>query len=103
MKPFPKFPSEDQSFWANVKLISETIGYSDKSKERLKRYSIGEFVSAFKSRGVAYDHIYDEKNMIPTTLGKELQSYLNQRSIIIETFILPNLMDRAEAKEEFDQ
>ena len=92
----------DQSFWANVKLISETLGYSDRKKKGLKRYQMSEIIEAFRSRKLVSDHLYNEVNLMPTNLGKELLSYLNKRSALGRgMFAKP--MNRAEAKIEFDK
>lgn len=102
MKPFTEFLGKDQSFWSNVKLVSETVGYSDRRTEKLKRYSIENIISAFKSRRITYAHVYSERSMVPTDLGKDLLLYLNKRSYAIENIAYPNLMDRSEARKEFE-
>ena len=102
MKPFPEFSDKDQSFWANIKLISETIGYSERKTKKLRRYAINDVVLAFKSRKIAFDHVYEKASMMPTDLGKEILAYLNRRSKTLEDYVQPNLMDRAEAMKEFD-
>jgi hypothetical protein len=103
MKPFTEFLNKDQSFWANTKLISETLGYSDAKKERLKRYGIENVIFAFKNRGIRYDHLYEEERMKPSNLGIEVLAYLNKRSATIENGVLPNLMNREEARKEFEK
>jgi hypothetical protein len=102
MKPFTEFSEKDQSFWANIKLISETIGYSDKKTRKLKRYTIKDIISAFEDRKISCDHLYEKKTSATTELGKDILLYLNKRSETIERDVQPNLMDRAEAKKEFD-
>lgn len=103
MKPFAEFCNRDQSFWANTKLISETIGYSERNTERLKRYTIHDVVSAFTSRKITFDHVYNNGTMVPTELGKDILTYLNKRSKTIEEAVKPNLMDREEARVEFEK
>jgi len=102
MKPFAEFCKRDPSFWANTKLISETIGYSDRKTKKLKRYEIEDIISAFKMRKISYAHVYERKTNITTAFGKDILAYLNKRSETIEKDIKPNLMDRAEAKKEFE-
>jgi hypothetical protein len=103
MKPFAEFCNRDQSFWANIKLISQSVGYSEKGTEKLKRYTIQDIASAFSGRKIPFDHLYDDRTMIPTELGKDILSYLNRRSNIITGEAKPNLMDREEAKREFER
>lgn len=103
MKPFAEFSSNDPSFWANIKLVSESLGYSDRKTGGLKRYSVENLIRAFLKRGLNYSHVYKEEEMSVTDLGREILSYLNKRSEIIEEIVQPNLMDRDEAKEEFER
>lgn len=103
MKPFAEFSGKDRSFWANIKLISETLGYSDRKTGRLKRYSVEDMIKTYQKRNIAYDHIYKEERLSMTELGRDVLLYLNRRSQIIEENIQHNLMDRDEARKEFDR
>ena len=39
MKPFNEFRNKDASFWAFIKFISETMGYTDRRCSTVKSYS----------------------------------------------------------------
>jgi len=69
---------------------------------KLKRYNTQDVITAFRKRGISYSHVYNQQNLTITSLGKDILSYLNKRSKVIEERVQLNLMDRAEAKKEFD-
>lgn len=69
----------------------------------MKRYNVEDVIRTFQKRDIAYDHIYQEERLLMTDLGRDVLLYLNKRSQIIEEIVQPSLMDRDEAKEEFDR
>lgn len=91
MKPNRVFLKQPNEFWALVKYVSESLGYSDRSTKgtKLRRYELEE-IRAF-GKQFSIDHI---------TTNTVLQ-YLNYRAELIEKGIEPLLMDRREASRVF--
>lgn len=106
MKPVPRFANLDRSFWALVKFVSEQLGYSERVKrgqpKRLRRYAIREVVDCLASRGLDSTLLASARTWKPTRLGGRLIDYLNTRARILESRVEPLLMDRQEARREFN-
>lgn len=107
MIPDPAFAGQDRSFWAHVKLVSERIGYSTRrSKELgapdLRTYKLTEVVGCLANEGLRTDHLADASGT-PTPDGQLLVDYLNRRRQMLIQFAEPNLMNRDQAKAEFER
>lgn len=98
MLPNPKFLKQSKSFWAQVKLISITLGYSN--KEKVKTYSAEEIVECLKNFGLSTEHIIDSGGKV-TLEGSLLVDYFLYRANCLEKNIKPNLMDKERAQEVF--
>lgn len=107
MKPDPAFAGLDRGFWAHVKLVSAKIGYSTRGKKKeetrdLRTYSVNEIVSCLSDEGLRTDHVANASGA-PTPAGKRLVDYLNRRREMLIQVAEPNLMNREQAKTEFEQ
>lgn len=100
MIPSHKYLKQPKSFWAQIKLVSMTLGYSKHGK--IKEYTIEEIVECLEKRLLSTKHLIDSANKI-TTEGKLLISYFKFRSTVLHTIAKPNLMDRGAAKREFNK
>jgi len=105
MKPSAKYSGLDREFWAHVRLVSELLGYSDKSKgeKKLRRYQLPEIVRRLEQRKLGTEHLWNPVTHEPTQFGSALLSYLSYRADLIENQIRDNLMDRDEAKAHFEE
>lgn len=105
MDSFEEFEDEPREFWAYVKLASELIGYSKRGRGEsgLRSYDIHEVVEAFNEEGVSTERIWNQEAMKATSFGNDLVSYLNKRKEVIEGEVTDNLMNREEAKHEFEK
>src|ERR1700753_768216 len=93
-----KFLNQPKTFWAQVKLISMTLGYS--GKDNIKIYSAEEIVECLKNKGLKSDHIIKEG--VVSAEGKLLVDYFQHRAKSLNECAKPNLMKREEAKEIFE-
>jgi hypothetical protein len=101
MKPNPKFLNNTKpEFWANVKFISQRIGYTH--SKQIKIYSLKEIVKLYKKSGFQINKIaYDENT--PTELGQLLLDYFEYRADALNNYVQNNLMDVEEAKQLFNE
>lgn len=83
MKPFNEFRNKDASFWAFIKFISETMGYTDRRCSTVKSYSEKEI------RGLCQKH---NINISDDTLSDAL-TYTQMRANLLNDFAEPMLMD----------
>ena len=77
-----------------------SLGYS--SGEDIKKYSINEIVSCLQVRDLNTEHLLDSSNKI-TKEGKLLIDYFEFRAKTLKRYAEPNLMNREQAKAEFER
>lgn len=99
MQAVQEFSQQPPEFWALVKLISQIPGYSDRKRAgeagRIKRYYAGEIVEALTDRGLDPDAVGGHID--------ELVEYSAVRARVLEGVVEPNLMNRDQAAELFDE
>lgn len=100
MKPDKRFLRQGLEFWANVRAISETVGYSVRGKGLIKVPTMPEMISAMCRRGLSAKHLTDRKGA-PTSLGASLCKYFSYRARVLNDYVKPGLMDVRRAKTEF--
>lgn len=97
VEPLPGFSAQPESFWAQVKLLSEQLGYSVRAKKgedkQLRRYGLGEVVSCYQSRELNFHHLLNEDGG-GSDEAHRILGYLNYRADVIEKVVEPNLMNR---------
>jgi hypothetical protein len=88
------FRQQSPEFWALVKLVSQTLGYSERGTGRLKRYGIADVVAALSRRGLTPEgHVLEVDRVV---------EYAAVRADLLERVVEPNLMSRNEAAILFD-
>ena len=97
MKPNDLFRKQPARFWANVKLVSEQVGYSIRgprgSEKALRTYTLDDVQRVYEAEGLDGDFTRKEEKFFDLVL-----SYMNYRAAIITDVVRPALMDRAEAE-----
>jgi len=95
-------PYADQTgrFWAYVRLLSQEIGYSERGSGTLRRYAVSDIVEALAARGLSLDDVLDSGDT--TEFADQVVSYLNMRADLLERVARPNLMNREQAREVFE-
>jgi len=100
-----RFARQSKEFWAQVKLISMQVGYSERPRrgeaKKLRRFSESSVVECYRERGLSVDHLVDQNGL--TAEGALIVEYLNERARIVEEEIRPNLMNREQAKNIFEE
>jgi hypothetical protein len=100
MEPNSDFLDQPPVFWANVRAIGETVGYTERGHGTIKVPSLAEMSGAMLARDLGTAHITDSKGA-PTNLGKRLQDYFGYRAGVLNDYVEPRLMDVDRAKAEF--
>ena len=101
MIPDPRFLTQPGSFWANVRTISQAVGYTVRGASQIRVPTCEEIVQAYSGLKLKHDHIVDETGQ-PTTLGKALRDYFVFRADRLNAFAEPRLMDVQRAREVFE-
>lgn len=103
MKSFEKYLGKDESFWAYVKFLSQELGYSDRTTGNLRRYTLRDIVYCLAKHDLNTEILTAFPSGKPTPLAIDLLEYLNSRAELLENEVAPLLMDRDEAKIEFEK
>ena len=114
MKPNPKFTNLPKPFWANIRTISQGVGYTQRSKgsRRTKRATkergpvkvptLAEVQAALEEIDLTAAHLIDGRGK-PTGLGSSVMEYFDYRADVLHRHVEPHLMNRDEARGLFEQ
>lgn len=102
MQPDPRFRYLDKRFWANVRTISEALGYTNRQTKQIKIHTLSEMAQAMLTVGLGIDHLVRDAE-IPTELGKTLHAYFEYRADVLNTYVEPRLMDVDRAVRVFEK
>ena len=99
MKANRKFLNQPLDFWANVKLISQKVGYTQRNTSRIKVPTIEEIENVFTELKLDSNKIITDKKL--TTFGRLLIQYFQHRANFLNKSVEPILMDKNKAKKLF--
>ena len=102
MKPDNRFQGLAKHFWANVRTISQQIGYTDRATSSILVPSQDQIRSALVKLQLSDKHIFDPGGNL-TALGLNLTEYFAFRARVINQTVRPLLMDVGEAEKLFRQ
>lgn len=91
MQAFNEFIHKDASFWAFIKFISETLGYTERSQGIVKAYTVAELQSLCRKYNVNTDS---------QTINDAVM-YSEMRAELLNNFAEPSLMNAETACAEF--
>ena len=100
MKPDQRFQKQPKHFWANVRTISQKLGYTERGKGAIKVPSLAKMREALVSLGLESNHLLDADEK-PTALGKSLHDYFNFRADVLNNTVESLLMTVKQAAELF--
>jgi hypothetical protein len=101
MKAKSKFLNQPLDFWANVKFISQKIGYTDRKSSVIKVPTIKEIIAFYNGHGLNSNKIFMKNN--ETVFGNLLIEYFQHRADFLNDFVRPNLLDKDKAKKLFKE
>jgi hypothetical protein len=101
VKPEKKFLKQPKHFWANVRSVSQCLGYTERGTGRIKVPALSDIAGALTELGLKTAHVIDTKNN-PTELGSNLHAYFQHRADVLYEVARPHLMDVEKAKAVFD-
>lgn len=100
MRADERFIGLPKEFWANVRTISQELGYTNRSDKTILIPSIYRLREAFSSLSLSMDHIEDRFGKL-TPFGKKLYEYFEFRSDVLNNVVRGNLMGKDEAEALF--
>jgi len=102
MKPDPRFLNLPKDFWANVRLISQEVGYTVKGQGKIKIPSLAEIQKAFAEISLDAGHLVDADGS-PTSYGRLLLDYFVCRAAMLRELVAPMLMTAEQANKVFER
>jgi hypothetical protein len=101
MKPHPKYLNTTPEFWANVKLISQKLGYTQKGTKRIKVHTIDQILDLYQKVNFKTNKIIFNDEI--TEFGKLLLDYFEYRADALNNYVQHYLMNLEEAAELYNQ
>ncbi len=106
MVPNDRFLRQTKRFWANVRLLSEHIGYTQKSMKKggdstIKIPCVADVAEALTELRLTSEHICTSAAKL-TPFGTKLFEYFQHRAAVLNDQVKADLMTGAEAKREFE-
>src|SRR5208282_1936354 len=89
-------------FWANVRSVSQHIGYTDRETGRIKIPSLEGTVEALGELGLKTSHVMGDDKQ-PTELGTNLAAYFEHRANTLYEIAHHHLMDVTKARKTFHE
>jgi len=102
MRPDENFVNLPKPFWANVRLISQEIGYSVRGRGQIKIPTWDEIKVAYGKLSLESGHLLNSRGKA-TRFGSLLLDYFRYRSDVLENYVKPLLMNASDAKALFEQ
>ena len=96
MKAESKYLNQPLEFWANVRLISQKDGYTERKTSKVKIPTHAQIEKIFKNENLDSSILIKDK--IFTDYGTELIEYFEYRAYFLEQFVKPNLLNKEQAR-----
>jgi len=102
VKPDPRFVEQPRAFWANVRSISQQLGYTQRGTGRIKIPALAEIRAALRAIGLHDQHVVGARGRA-RALGRRLIDYFAYRAAMLNGFVEPRLLDASQAGKLFRQ
>lgn len=100
MKPNSIFLSLPKNFWASVRLISQEVGYTERSTGQIKIPTVNVIQSKLEKFGVDLTNLHSQQ-ITNGNFEEALRGYFAYRADVINKFVEPRLMNATEAQKTF--
>ena len=101
MKADPRFISQSPEFWAYVRLVSQSSGYTERGTNRVKVINLDAIVAALGNAKLDLRDVVNEDGQ-RTPFGTSLLEYFEYRARSLNQFVEPLLMDVDDARNAFE-
>jgi hypothetical protein len=100
VKPDPRFAAQSREFWANVRTISQELGYTQRGAGKIKVPSLSEVQQRYSLLGLSSLHLANSVGEL-TSFGSNLFDYFSYRANVLNEFVRVQLMNKTQAEAEF--
>lgn len=101
MKPNAEFTGLDKGFWAHVRSLSQTLGYTSRGQGSVNIPTFQDILDGMKKLDLFCDHLVQDKK--PTDFAKKLMAYFKYRADVLNGTVQHQLMDKVAAKEMYER
>jgi len=102
LKADHRFLTQPKEFWANVRTISQEVGYTERGAKSIKIPSLKSIRQEFGRLGLSTAHIADTDNTL-TDFGQRLFDYFSFRAKALNGTVQGHLMKKESAEIEFNR
>ena len=102
MTPNPEFQRQPKSFWAYVRTISQSLGYTVRNQGIIKIPNSLEIIVALSKLGLDPGKVVSTSGEL-TPLGAQLQRYFRYRAEVLNDLVQHQLMDVEVARKTFER
>lgn len=102
MKPNEQFLNQPKYFWANVRSISQHIGYTARGTGQIKVPTLEQMCLTMKALDLSSTHLVNAKGR-PTDLAETLLAYFEYRADALNNYVKGYLMDVRKARVTFQE
>ncbi len=102
MTPDQRFLNLPKDFWANVRLVSQEVGYTVRRQEKIKIPSFDEIKNAFAKISLDSHHLIND-TASATVCGSLLRDYFTHRADVLHKSVEPLLMTAEQAQNVFEK
>jgi hypothetical protein len=102
MKPNNTYLSLPKSFWASVRLISQEVGYTQRTTGQIKVPTDAEINTKLENLDINF-YSLQKQGANSGNFGSLLQGYFSYRADILNTYVEPRLMNVIKARKVFKE
>lgn len=102
MKADTRFLAQPKEFWANVRTISQEVGYTERGANSIKIPSLNAIRKEFGGLGLTTAHIAGADGTL-TDFGQRLFDYFSFRATVLNDTVQGYFMKKDSAKVEFNR
>jgi len=102
MKADGRFLRQPQSFWAHVRSISESFGYTVRGQRTVKVPTVDDVVPTLEKLQLGSSHVATQDGQ-STAFGRLLVDYFAHRAEVLNDVVEPRLMNAEEAGRMFEE
>lgn len=102
MLPDPRFVNLPKHFWANVRTLSQQIGYTARGTGQVLVPTATRMREALEGIGLTASHLMDNSGQF-NDFGRLLDDYFKHRAQALNTYVEPRLMDVEKAKALYEK
>ena len=101
MRANDTFKGLDKAFWAHVRSLSQSLGYTARGTGTIKVPSLPEVLTGMAKLGLVSEHLV--RNDKPTAFADALLAYFAFRADILNNIVQHQLMDKIDAKAMYER